>query len=270
MSKIITNRSLPITSRATRIKWIAILAAATAALLCFTEAFAFEVYNSSKNYCGPKLEAYGRILPNPIPNQPVPGVNFNRPCYEHDKCYAMCSSNCASKAMCDKDFKNRMENICKTKSTVARPACMNLAQTYYQAVDKAGSISYHCGTPACPDSTTTLPMGTPTSEKAFFFEHSNFSGTTIEFSKGTSIPDLTKWNTPTGQKWNDRISSLKVGSGVRVLAYEHINFGGRCITFSSNKEYPNLSVQNAQLSGTENWNDRISSLKVTEPNQVCP
>jgi hypothetical protein len=163
-----------------------------------------------------------------------------------------------------------MENHCKSKKVGVRQACRDLANTYYSAVRHAGAISYNCGTPACPDSTTVLPTGTPSSEQAFFFEHSNFAGATLMFSKGTNIPDLTKWNTPTGQKWNDRISSLKVGSGVRVLSYEHINFGGRCITFSSNKEYPNLSAQNAQLSGTENWNDRISSLKVTGTNQVCP
>jgi len=251
-------------------KLLTVLAAVGMVLLGATTATGFDPYKSSTNYCGPKLEAYKRTLPNPIPNRPIPGVNFNTACYEHDKCYGMCSSNCSSKAMCDKDFKARMENICKAKSIVIRSACMTMAQTYYQAVDKAGAISYHCGTPACPGSTAVLPMGTPNADKAFFFENSNYGGASTEWSKGTNVSDLTKWNTPTGAKWNDRISSIKVGSGVRVLIYEHINFGGRCMTLSSGRDYPYMDSQNANLSGRENWNDRISSLKVTAPNQVCP
>ncbi len=251
-------------------KWLAVVMAACLTVLAASVAGAFESYNSRTNYCGPKIEAYNRTLPNPIPNKPVPGVNFNNPCYNHDKCYATCSSTCSSKSMCDKDFKNRMENICKPKKEPAKTACMELAQTYYQAVDKAGSISYHCGSPACPDSTKVQPMGTPNADKAFFFEHESFAGASVEWSKGTDVPDLTKWNTPTGAKWNDRISSIKVGSGVRVLIYEHTNFKGRCMTLSSGREYPYMTSQNANLKGKESWNDRISSLKVTDTSQSCP
>jgi len=270
VNRIVTNRSPPISHLATLIKWLAIFAAAFAGLLVLNEAAAFDSYHAATNYCGPKLEAYGRTLPNPIPNQVIPGVNFNRPCYEHDKCYGMCSSNCSTKPMCDKDFKNRMENICKTKGIAVRQSCMELAQTYYQAVDKAGAVSYHCGSPPCADTTAVMPMGTPGANQAFFFEHANYAGTSVEWSVGESVADLTKWNTPTGQSWNDRISSMKVGSGVRVLAYEHKDFGGRCMTFSSSRNYPDLAAHNANLSGAENWGDRITSLKVTPPTAVCP
>ncbi len=165
-------------------KWIWMIFSILLVLQVAWSAWAFERYNPSTNYCGPKLEAYHKTLPNPVPNKPIPGVNFNTACYEHDKCYGMCSSNCASKSMCDKDFKNRMEQICKPKSTALRKACMELAQTYYTAVDQAGAISYKCGVPACPDSTKTQPMGTPDAEKAFFFEHENFAGASVEWSKG--------------------------------------------------------------------------------------
>jgi hypothetical protein len=33
-------------------------------------------------------------------------------------------------------------------------------------------------------------------------------------------------------------SSVKVGSGVRVLIYEHTNFKGRCMTLSNGRDYP--------------------------------
>lgn len=238
-------------------------------LFLATAASGLERYDSGKNYCGPKIDAYNRTLPNPVPSKPIPGVSFNYPCYEHDKCYELCSSNCKTQSMCDKEFKARLENICKTKSRIIRPSCMDLARTYYHAVDKAGRISYHCGNPPCP-SNYTLAAGNPGPDQALFFENSDYGGSFISFSKGTNVADLTKWNTPTGSKWNDRISSIKVGSGVRVLIYEHTNFGGRCMTLSSSRNYPYMDSQNANLSGSENWNDRISSFKVTEPNQVCP
>ncbi|MBE0602190.1 MAG: peptidase inhibitor family I36 protein [Deltaproteobacteria bacterium] len=249
---------------------IIVVAALGLLLLGASLAGGYENYKSSKDYCGPKLEAYNHTLPNPVPSRPIPGVNFNSACYQHDKCYSMCASNCSSKSMCDREFKARMEAICQTKNLVIRPTCMDLARTYYLAIDKAGGISYHCGTPACPDSTETLPMGTPGAGKAFFFEQERFAGASAEWSNGANVNDLTKRNTPTGAKWNDRISSIKVGSGVRVLIFEHINYGGRCMTLSAGREYPQLTAQNANLSGRENWNDRISSLKVVPPDQVCP
>jgi hypothetical protein len=251
-------------------KLLIVLAAVGMVLLGSIGAEGYENYNSSKNYCGPKLDAYGRTLPSPVPSRPIPGVNFNQACYEHDKCYSQCSTNCKSRSVCDNEFKSKMELSCNSKPITVKQDCKRLAQTYYTAVHQAGAISYHCGTPACPASTAVLPMGTPSADKAFFFEHDKFAGSSAEWSKGTNVSDLTRVNTPTGQSWNDRISSLKVGSGVRVLVYEHTNFRGRCMTFSSNRNYPNLTAYNANLSGRENWNDRISSLKVTGPDQVCP
>jgi hypothetical protein len=251
-------------------KWLTILLAGSMALVGSMTAAAYESYHASTNYCGPKIEAYNRTLPNPIPNQPIPGVNFNRPCYEHDKCYGMCSSNCMTQAMCDNDFRARLHNHCASRNILVRPACNDLAEVYYRAVQGAGGpISYNCGNPPC-NTNYTNPMGNPNAEKAFFFEHANYGGGSVEWSKNTSVADLTKWNTTAGQKWNDRISSIKVGSGVRVLIYEHTNFGGRCMTLSSGRDYPYMDAQNANLSGSENWNDRISSLKVTNTSQTCP
>ncbi|MDD4881122.1 MAG: phospholipase A2 [Gallionellaceae bacterium] len=239
------------------------------ALMGATTAVGFDSYHSSTNYCGPKIEAYNRTLPNPVPNQPIPGVNFNSACYEHDKCYGTCSSMCMDKAACDSDFYNRMKQHCRDRTLVLQPACYDLAQVYYRAVQTAGGISYHCGNPACSTNYTN-PMGSPNADKAFFFENSNYGGASTEWSKGTEVNDLTKWNTPTGAKWNDRISSIKVGSGARVLIFEHINFGGRCMALSSGRDYPNMTSEKTGLSGSANWNDRISSLKVVAPNQACP
>lgn len=244
---------------------VIVIMAVCLSVFAITGAGAYEDYNSKKDYCGPKIEG----VPDPIPSN-FGVFNFNHACYEHDKCYATCATTCSSKSMCDKAWLAEMDRVCKGANRAVRSNCMKTKNTYYSAVLALGDRAYHCGTPACPDSTATMPMGAPNADKAFFFEHENFAGASVEWSKGADVSDLTKWNTPTGAKWNDRISSIKVGSGVRVLIYEHTNFKGRCMTLSSGREYPYLTGQNANLSGKEHWSDRISSLKVTDTSQRCP
>ena len=100
-------------------KLLTVLAAVGMVLLGATTATGFDPYKCSTNYCGPKLEAYKRTLPNPIPNRPIPGVNFNTACYEHDKCYGMCSSNCSSKASAARTGSTPSEAIRLTTSTLA-------------------------------------------------------------------------------------------------------------------------------------------------------
>jgi len=277
-------------------KWLAVLAAAGMLFLGATMASGFDPYNAGKDYCGPKLEAFHRTHPNTTPNRPIQDTNvnhalygydkwtppkttpkrpiqdihFNKACYEHDRCYGLCSSNCLTRNMCDKDFRNRMRIHCASRDIAARSACYDMAETYYRAVQTTdGPIAYKCGNPPCKTS-DTHPMGKPGADKVFFFEHSNFDGASAELNKGAGISDLRTWKTASGASWNERISSIRVGSGVRVLVYEDINFGGRCMTLQSGQDYPYLESMNAKLSGTENWSDRISSLKVTGPDGACP
>lgn len=53
--------------------------------------------------------------------------------------------------------------------------------------------------------------------------------------------------------WNDRISSVYVPEGYRVILYEHSYFRGRRLVLESHWSAPR---------GETWWNDRISSIRV--------
>jgi len=78
------------------------------------------------------------------------------------------------------------------------------------------------------------------------------------FGPGTDVPDLTKWNLPSGEKWNDRISSLKAGKDTRITLYQNSNYGGASVSFegdgTNGAEVPDLHATG--------WGNAVSSLKV--------
>jgi hypothetical protein len=116
----------------------------------------------------------------------------------------------------------------------------------------------------------------PGTNEAVFWQNDSYGGAQFRMLQNDNYGDLRNIKFPGGGNWNDSISSLKLGPGVRVLAWEDVNYQGRCITFAGSaaggrtNEFLKLSQLNANLSGTQNWNDRVSSLKVTDSSQVCP
>jgi len=121
-----------------------------------------------------------------------------------------------------------------------------------------------------PPASSELPdIGDPVSYQVFLFENADYGGQSMSFTYDNDIPDLTRWNLPTGEKWNDRIRSLKVGSGTRIMLYQHANFGGASISFEGDGTYNN-DVPDLHGLG---WGDMVSSFKVRrvanpEANQV--
>jgi hypothetical protein len=105
----------------------------------------------------------------------------------------------------------------------------------------------------------SLPAHTPTATQLYVYEHINYGGAYIRWDGIQDIPDLRVYNTgPVGSpNWNDRISSLKVGSQLKVILYEHINYQGKSITFPGQANISSLVAAG--------WNDRASSLR-TVPN----
>ena len=115
------------------------------------------------------------------------------------------------------------------------------------------------------------PADNPGPNEVILYEHVNYdaNGKSIRFSVGTNVPNLTnnklgRWN------WNDKVSSIRVGLNVRLLAWEHKDYRGKCMTFSG---------LNAGGQGNYNdlrrwrYNDIITSLKVRhpeDPDSVCP
>jgi hypothetical protein len=83
-----------------------------------------------------------------------------------------------------------------------------------------------------------------------FYEHINYKGWKKELIIG-NYPWTPKDSIP-----NDQISSIKVPRGLYLTIYEHSNYRGRSTGYLGPMEIPNLL--------RSNWNDKISSLKITE------
>jgi len=98
----------------------------------------------------------------------------------------------------------------------------------------------------------------PADDQVILYEHTGFEGGSMGFGPGTDVPDLTKWNLPSGEKWNDRISSLKAGKDTRITLYQNSNYGGASVSFegdgTNGAEVPDLHATG--------WGNAVSSLKV--------
>jgi hypothetical protein len=129
-------------------------------------------------------------------------------------------------------------------------------QQVLQAVSTGNTISYsftyNKGAPAydTPTYTYTVPTAgggtsvTPAAGQACFFADINYGGDSFCASASSS------W---VGSAWNDRISSVKVASGVTVVLYNDINYGGSTLTVAAN---------NANLVGN-GFNDLASSFTLS-------
>lgn len=102
----------------------------------------------------------------------------------------------------------------------------------------------------------SLFAGLITTQHAFgadvcFYEHVNYTGASYCAGEGTS-------NVPSG--WNDRMSSVRVPTGMQVELFEHANSGGRKLLLT--QDAPNLV--------TSNFNDIATATAITDfNNKVC-
>jgi len=95
----------------------------------------------------------------------------------------------------------------------------------------------------------------PGSSQAAVFEDANYCGA-YQIYGISEAPNLTLYNTGdlNSPTWNDRISSIRVGSNVKLIVYKDINYQGASSTLTGPSNLPNLA--------NTGWNDCISSLKV--------
>ncbi|MBN2705514.1 MAG: peptidase inhibitor family I36 protein [Deltaproteobacteria bacterium] len=93
----------------------------------------------------------------------------------------------------------------------------------------------------------------PTEMQVYVYEHTKYEGAYMRFDGLRQEPDLRCYNTGglNTPNWNDRISSLKVGSGVKLKVYKDINYKGSSWTITGPAGMSTL-VPNK-------WNDKISS-----------
>jgi hypothetical protein len=92
--------------------------------------------------------------------------------------------------------------------------------------------------------------------RVYFYEHINYQGNYVVFNGIRDEPDLRVYKTAgaSSPNWNDRISSIKVGDGIKLIVYQDINYKGASYTLTGPATISTL-VSNG-------WNDRISSFRV--------
>ncbi len=94
-----------------------------------------------------------------------------------------------------------------------------------------------------------------TANHVYFYEHIDYKGAVVSFNGIRDVPDLRAYRTGSGtNNWNDRISSIKVGTGVTLIVYKDINYKGGSYTVTGPGWISTL-VSNG-------WNDKISSFRV--------
>ena len=106
-----------------------------------------------------------------------------------------------------------------------------------------GHCSPNCSKPCCAPPPPSC--GAQVTPPVKFFEHSNHQGVVMSYNVGNyaSVP----------HHWNDKISSIKIPHGLKVIVFEHSNFAGACKTITGNWTV---------YAWNDYWNDRISSFKI--------
>ena len=97
-------------------------------------------------------------------------------------------------------------------------------------------------------------------DQVILYEHINWGGHSMSFQYDKDVPDLTKWKfVGSSTSWNDKISSIKVGSDAKIILYEHTNYRGASITLQGTRSGGAGDFPDLRKIG---WNDRVSSFKV--------
>jgi hypothetical protein len=112
------------------------------------------------------------------------------------------------------------------------------------------------------DQISCITIGSEIS-KVIVFENTNFGGKRKEFSRTYTNPFGAR-SFAGGDWWNDKISSLKVigpAPANNVVFYQDGDYNGNQIQLHTG-EYKDLRSYDTGASGTPDWNDKISSMKI--------
>jgi len=126
------------------------------------------------------------------------------------------------------------------------------------------------GSTSWNDQVSSIKVGFNT--KVICYEHTDFKGASITLQYDACNNTNPTWSKmPKG--WNDRVSSIKVVacdhpvnlpdvSSNQVIFFEHRDYGGRELSYSGPQDVADLTKVTTNLSGSETWNDRISSIVI--------
>jgi hypothetical protein len=110
---------------------------------------------------------------------------------------------------------------------------------------------------ALPDS--PQPPAPPVG-RAYFFSEPDFRGEFFVVEAGAAVTNLQYERDGRGQRWNDRVSSVRLEGPVRAVVYADADFRGERLEL--NRSARDLADRPHGETGLESWNDRISSIKV--------
>lgn len=96
--------------------------------------------------------------------------------------------------------------------------------------------------------------------RVIVYQNAGFRGDAIVLYPGESIENMSGATFENGAKLNDSISSIWIEGDAEVFAYENARFRGEALRLTENAR--DLTGRFVAASAGQNWNDRISSLKV--------
>lgn len=102
----------------------------------------------------------------------------------------------------------------------------------------------------------------PYPNEVYFFEHSNYDGYYLLMSQDDDIPDLTRYtlSETVTYNWNDRISSIRIGSNSALTTWFNINYSGQKTGYKANGSNTFSIPDLAPLGVGDKW----SSFKVRD------
>lgn len=98
---------------------------------------------------------------------------------------------------------------------------------------------------------------------AILYSEPGFQGDTYEVLPGVEISDLRSVRFQGGGKINDRVSSIRILGGLRLVVYADPRFRGDQLVLE--EDMPDLRRLRSPSQGTGSWNDNITALRADLP-----
>ena len=96
--------------------------------------------------------------------------------------------------------------------------------------------------------------------RVILYQHADYQGDSLVIYPGDSIDNFSGQSFPSGAGLNDSVSSIRVEGGAQVYVYENARFRGAVMRLTENVR--DLTGRVLSNNPRDNWNDRISSIKV--------
>ena len=101
--------------------------------------------------------------------------------------------------------------------------------------------------------------------RIILYEHADYRGASLVLHPGDRIENFSGQRFADGTNLNDSVSSIRVEGGAELTVYENAGFRGAVMRLTENVR--DLSGRLLSDNPRDNWNDRISSLKVEDRGQ---